>query len=96
MDITCPEPSKSHSLAPVSEQDNKLNASFQPTHEELAPQQILSLIANLTPWSDYNQSPRNMYQCQMGKQTMAHPLHALRCGVATMGSSRPYESRRVL
>jgi hypothetical protein len=25
---------------------------------------------------DLNQSPRNMYQCQMGKQTMGTPLHS--------------------
>jgi len=40
------------------------------THQELDPTNMLSLIASLTPFSDYNQSPRNMYQCQMGKQTM--------------------------
>jgi DNA-directed RNA polymerase I subunit RPA2 len=38
---------------------------------------MLSLIASLTPFSDYNQSPRNMYQCQMGKQTMGTPCHSL-------------------
>ena len=27
------------------------------------------------PLPDFNQSPRNMYQCQMGKQTMATPTH---------------------
>ena len=26
---------------------------------------MLSLIASLTPFSDFNQSPRNMYQCQV-------------------------------
>ena len=26
---------------------------------------MLSAIACLTPYSDYNQSPRNMYQCQV-------------------------------
>lgn len=40
------------------------------THQEIEPTNMLSLIANLTPFSDQNQSPRNMYQCQMGKQTM--------------------------
>src|SRR3954467_10158594 len=35
------------------------------THQELAPTNILSILANLTPFSDYNQSPRNMYQCQV-------------------------------
>jgi DNA-directed RNA polymerase I subunit RPA2 len=37
---------------------------------------MLSQIAALTPYSDYNQSPRNMYQCQMGKQTMSTPIHS--------------------
>jgi DNA-directed RNA polymerase I subunit RPA2 len=30
------------------------------THAELSPTNVLSVIANLTPFSDYNQSPRNM------------------------------------
>lgn len=47
------------------------------THQELDPTNMLSLIANLTPFSDQNQSPRNMYQCQMGKQTMGTPGHSL-------------------
>lgn len=46
------------------------------THQELDPTDMLSLIANLTPFSDQNQSPRNMYQCQMGKQTMGTPCHS--------------------
>jgi DNA-directed RNA polymerase I subunit RPA2 len=37
---------------------------------------MLSVVASLTPYSDYNQSPRNMYQCQMGKQTMGTPATA--------------------
>jgi DNA-directed RNA polymerase I subunit RPA2 len=48
------------------------------THLELSPTTMLSHIASLTPFSDYNQSPRNMYQCQMGKQTMGTPAHAFR------------------
>ncbi len=34
---------------------------------------MLSVVASLTPYSDFNQSPRNMYQCQMAKQTMGTP-----------------------
>lgn len=48
------------------------------THMEQDPTVMLSHVASLTPFSDYNQSPRNMYQCQMGKQTMGTPAHALR------------------
>ena len=40
------------------------------THVELDIHNILSILANQTPFSDHNQSPRNMYQCQMSKQTM--------------------------
>lgn len=43
------------------------------THVEFDPTNILSIVANQTPFSDFNQSPRNMYQCQMGKQTMGTP-----------------------
>ncbi|GAM23408.1 hypothetical protein SAMD00019534_065830, partial [Acytostelium subglobosum LB1] len=46
------------------------------THCEISPTAMLSVEANLTPFSDYNQSPRNMYQCQMAKQTMGTPLHS--------------------
>ena len=35
------------------------------THIETSPANRLSLIASLTPFSDFNQSPRNMYQCQV-------------------------------
>lgn len=47
------------------------------SHIEFSPTNVLSLLANLTPFSDYNQSPRNMYQCQMSKQTMGTPSTAL-------------------
>lgn len=48
------------------------------THVETTPAAMLSVIASLTPFSDFNQSPRNMYQCQMGKQTMGTPMHNLK------------------
>lgn len=37
------------------------------THQELFPHSMLSVVANFIPYSDHNQSPRNMYQCQMGE-----------------------------
>ena len=35
------------------------------THRELEPTNIFSLVSSLTPFPDFNQSPRNMYQCQV-------------------------------
>ena len=65
-------------------EQNSLNIALSPevttnnepkSHSEISPGQVLSIVASLTPWSDFNQSPRNMYQCQMAKQTMGMPLH---------------------
>lgn len=39
---------------------------------------MLSIIAGQIPFPDFNQSPRNMYCCQMGKQTMGYPSHTLK------------------
>ncbi|KAK6539609.1 DNA-directed RNA polymerase I subunit RPA2 [Orbilia ellipsospora] len=58
----------------VTEPEIKNNDS----HVEFDPTNILSIVANMTPFSDFNQSPRNMYQCQMGKQTMGTPGTAIR------------------
>lgn len=52
--------------------------SGRSTHVEFDPTNMLSILANMTPFSDFNQSPRNMYQCQMGKQTMGTPGTATR------------------
>ncbi|CAL3973211.1 unnamed protein product [Diplocarpon coronariae] len=52
--------------------------SGESTHVEFDPTNILSILANMTPFSDFNQSPRNMYQCQMGKQSMGTPGNATR------------------
>ncbi|KAH7107897.1 beta and beta-prime subunits of DNA dependent RNA-polymerase [Auriculariales sp. MPI-PUGE-AT-0066] len=48
------------------------------THVELSTTNFMSILANMTPFSDFNQSPRNIYQCQMGKQSMGTPATALR------------------
>ncbi|XP_055680598.1 DNA-directed RNA polymerase I subunit RPA2 [Lutzomyia longipalpis] len=53
------------------------------THMELAKTSFLSNLANLIPMPDCNQSPRNMYQCQMGKQTMGTPCQNYSLQAAT-------------
>ncbi|CAM6092481.1 unnamed protein product [Calypogeia fissa] len=67
MEIKCPDGGDGGSAVGLS----------NPTHEETHATSMLSVVASLTPWSDHNQSPRNMYQCQMGKQTMGTPAQAM-------------------
>ncbi|EXC31692.1 putative DNA-directed RNA polymerase I subunit RPA2 [Morus notabilis] len=68
MEIKCPDGG-----------DGGRRDSFPATHEEIHPTGMLSVVANLIPWPNHNQSPRNMYQCQMAKQTMGFSLQALHC-----------------
>ena len=49
--------------------ETKSDASRRETHAR----NIRSILASLTPFSEFNQSPRNIYQCQMAKQTMDTP-----------------------
>jgi len=53
-----------NSLTFMMEKD--VNVSLQvTTHQELDEVSMLSFAGNLTPFSDFNQSPRNMYKCQV-------------------------------
>ncbi|KAI5147298.1 DNA-directed RNA polymerase I subunit RPA2 [Nematocida ausubeli] len=47
----------------------------EPTHREIAATNILSVVAGSTPLGNFNPSPRNMYQCQMAKQSMGTAPH---------------------
>jgi DNA-directed RNA polymerase III subunit RPC2 len=46
------------------------DVTIKSTHMEIDPLSILSCITGIIPYPHHNQSPRNVYQCAMGKQAI--------------------------
>ncbi|MEM1708650.1 MAG: DNA-directed RNA polymerase subunit B, partial [Nitrososphaerota archaeon] len=40
------------------------------THMEISPYLMFGIVASIIPYAEHNQSPRNVYECAMGKQAL--------------------------
>lgn len=57
-----------HNLHPDFQSNDKLRIQY--THCEIHPCTLMGVLGSCVPFPDYNQAPRNTYQCAMAKQAI--------------------------
>jgi DNA-directed RNA polymerase II subunit RPB2 len=66
----CEQNASMISVEPIDITSLKNGMRYNYTHCEIHPSSIFGILASCIPFPEHNQSPRNTYQCAMGKQAM--------------------------